>query len=191
MDINVNLNSIKNSIDLSRKNDNYFFIIDGNIFSIQSINTILNIKKEDNIFRFCNNSSFSFSYNDGCFSEMINVIYQHENYRCFNYVKNCKLISDEALNELWNKSFNIYEKKHGNSIISKQVYNYNEVDEIFYNEILLFISSKINENDKQSTIDDFKSKYELYKNEKIELIENTEKAFIELFNTLTKKVLCK
>lgn len=159
--INVNIYDIFDALQNLNKNNKYL-LIKNNLFSINRIFTMINIKKQNL------NLSFNFSYDN------LNVEINTEliNDRCSSFIQNCQLISDEEAKSLLEKASNIYKKKiedetedlNIDHTLTERIFRAeNEIDNIFYNEVLVYISSKINENDKDSTKDDFISKYNLFK----------------------------
>lgn len=177
MNINVNKSILKEAISNLEKNNQYF-VIDNNLFSIKNINTLLkvNTEIETETYGGLNDfTCFNFIYNN----ENIKVTYIHEDTFCFNYVNLCKLITSEDVDILLEKSRNIIKEKY------HPVPPIREVDKIFYNEALVFMASKINEDDKNNVTDDFSSKFELYKEK-----QNAEIAeIIELMNKLYNMLL--
>jgi hypothetical protein len=95
----------------------------------------------------------------------------------------CKLISSNDVSALLEKSIKISSEKYKSY---GKLCPPRDIDEIFKNEVLIFISSKINENDKDITTDDFISKYELFKEkqnaETTETIELMKKLYDMLLN---------
>lgn len=184
MEILINLNDINESITQIKKNSKYFVIKD-NLFSMDKIITLKKPEKKENVY---NHTSFEFSYNDGCKNDIIKVIYMHEDISCYSFVKTCKIISENEINQIYDNASKIAEEKVVNrinkeilSIFDKEC----DIDNIFYNEVLVYISSKINENDKSDLKDDFISKYEMYKEKKQAIIDETNEAI----NKLYKKII--
>lgn len=178
MNIEVNKEILKDAI-LNLEKNSKFFVINENLFSINKINTLLKLTSNYETFEngLFDETKFQFEYDN----DKIIVNYVHEDTTCEKYISLCKLISDDEINTLLEKSHKIVNEKYKGSTIP----SIREVDEIFRNEVLVFISSKINEVDKNSATDDFISKYDLFK-EKQELeIRET----IDLMNKLYKMLL--
>lgn len=174
MDILVKLNDVEESLKQLETNNKYFIIKD-NLFSMDKIVTLKS--PNDKIGSICTTSKFEFSYNDGCTNEVISIEYVHENTDCISFVRTCKIISESEIDLIFEKAKNIISERRDKSELIKS----DEIDNIFYNEVLVYISSKINETDKSDLKDDFISKYEMYKEKKQTIINNTKEAINNLY----------
>lgn len=180
--INVNVKDIEDSINNLDKN-NKFFVIKGNLFTIDKILTLKAVKDEtENIDHVAfDNTYLEFSYADECNNESIRISYDHEDYSCISFVKNCKNISENEISQIMEKSIKIASEKfkYTGYLLTKA-----NIDSVFFNEVLVYISSKINENDKSDLKDDFISKYELYKNHQMAKISETKNMLNKLHDML-------
>ena len=174
MDIFVELNDIEESLKQLETNHKYFIIKD-NLFSMDKIVTLKS--PNDKTGSICTPSKIEFSYNDGCINEVVNIEYVHENTDCISFVRTCKIISENEIDLIFEKAKNIISERRDKSELIKS----DEIDNIFYNEVLVYISSKINETDKSDLKDDFISKYEMYKEKKQTIINNTKEAINNLY----------
>lgn len=178
MNIEVNKEILKEAI-LNLEKNSKFFVINENLFSIDKINTLLKLTSNYETFKngLFDETKFQFEYGN----DKIIINYFHEDTSCQKYTSLCKLISEDEIKTLAEKSYKIVNEKYKGSTIP----SLREVDEIFRNEVLVFISSKINEVDKNSATDDFISKYDLFK----EKLEFEIKETIDLMNKLYKMLL--
>ena len=174
MNIVVDLDDINTSLIQLERNKNYL-LIKNNLFSMDKILTLE--KPKDDLSVPFHETLFSFSYNDGCKNDIIYVCYMHEETDCISFVKTCKIISENEMNQIIEKATKIAIEKNNH----KQLDISNDIDNIFYNEVLVYISSKINENDKPDLKDDFISKFEMFKEKKQAIIDNTKEAINNLY----------
>ena len=191
MKINVNEKILRDAIE-SLKNNNKFFVIDNNLFSIENIDTMLKVKTCNDTYNtgLYDRSAFMFTYNrpfiKNEYINCIKLVYTHEEDTCISFVKLCKFISDDEINAILKKSSSISLEKSNFMKGMTKLPCLREDDEIFYNEVLVYISSKINENDKSLTTDDFTSKFELYKEKQQAKNQETIKLMNELYEALLK-----
>lgn len=177
MNILVNLDKINDSIAQIEKNNQYL-IINNNLFSMNKIITLKT--PEDNLSLPFRETSFEFSYNDGCKNDIIKVRYFHEKTDCISFVKTCKVISENEVDQIIEKATKIAIEKNNHKDLDLS----NDIDNIFYNEVLVYISSKINENDKSDLKDDFISKFEMFKEKRETIINNTKEAINNLYSKI-------
>ena len=183
MDIYVNLKDLEDCIENLNSNEK-FLVIKDNLFSMDKIITMKS-PEEDDESPFIN-TNFELSYDDCCKKDVIKISYFHEDDNCITFVKNCQLISEADCKQIWERALRIVHEKNKEfpKSCTLQI-DQKEVDNIFYNEVLVFISSKINENDKSDLKDDFISKYELFKEKKQDLTKKT----IDTINILYNKIV--
>ena len=184
MEISVNLKDVEDCLESLNSNKKYLIIKD-NLFSMDKIITMkAPLVNDESLFT---NTSFQLSYDDCCNKDVIKISYIHEDDDCVTFVSKCQFISDTECNQLWDRAMEIANEKRkelpfsGGSLLLNQ----KEVDNIFYNEVLVYISSKINENDKSNLKDDFISKFELFKEKKQALTKKT----IDTINILYNKII--
>lgn len=183
MIIHVNKEILQNAISNLEKNKQYI-VIDKNMFSIKNIDTLLNIKTEygthmqNGLYDY---SKFIFKYSN----ENIEISYRHASSLCQNFVEVSKIISDNEVSTLMEKSFNIALDRNLETRVPGFT-TVREIDEIFYNEVLIYIASKINENDKDRTTDDFTSKFNLFKEKQEKEIQETCDLMNKLYDMLLK-----
>ena len=183
MEITVNLKDVEDCVESLNSNKKYL-IIKNNFFSMDKIITLKAPRVNDE--SLFTNTSFELSYDDCCNKDVIKIIYMHEDTDCVTFVDTCQLISDSERNQLWDHAMEIANEKRKELPFSggSLLLNKKEVDNIFYNEVLVYISSKINENDKSNLKDDFISKFELFKEKKQAIIKKTTDAINILYNKI-------
>lgn len=183
MIIHVNKETLQNAISNLEKNNQYI-VIDKNLFSIKNIDTLLNIKTEYGT----NMQNGLYDYNKFIFkylNENIEISYRHASSLCQDFVEVSKIISDNEVSTLMEKSFNIALDRNVETRMPGFT-TVREIDEIFYNEVLIYIASKINENDKDRTTDDFTSKFNLFKEKQEKEIQETCDLMNKLYDMLLK-----
>lgn len=179
MNIVINLDDVNTTLAQLEKNNNYL-LIKNNLFSMNKILTLEKTKDDLNVL--FHETSFNFSYNDGCKNDIIYISYMHEETGCISFVKTCKIISENEVNQILEKATKIALEKNNDNHEKLDISD--DIDNIFYNEVLVYISSKINENDKTNLKDDFISKYEMYKEKKQLIIDNTKTAINNLYDKI-------
>lgn len=184
MEISINLKDVEDCLESLNSNKKYI-LIKNNLFSMDKIITMkAPLVNDESIFT---NTSFELSYDDCCNKDVIKISYIHEDDDCVTFVDKCQFISEAERNQIWERAVEIANEKRKEMPFSgcSLYLNQKEIDNIFYNEVLVYISSKINENDKSNLKDDFISKFELFKEKKQALTKKT----IDTINILYNKII--
>lgn len=185
MIINVNESILKDAIENLKKNTK-FVVINNNLFSIENIDTMINVKTNEETYLngLHDETRFLFTYkNSSLKNNVVKIVFPHEDTTCTSFVELCKFISEDEADKILLKADEIASEKCKTLHRTPSV---RETDEIFYNEVLIYISSKINENDKVGTTDDFTSKFEMYKEKQQEKNDATIALMKEFYDLILK-----
>lgn len=176
IEICLNESFLNNAIKQLERNEKYL-ILGSNLFSVENIISCFEIVNDENLSSFEDPKYcyFRFSYNDGIVKQMFKVKVIFEGEGVYSFLKTSTFMDESQLTTLVKKVYDLGK--------SDEV-NLKALDDILYNEALIFVTSAINNNECKNVRDDFESKYKIFNEKQIEINLNRETLVKNLFEKL-------
>lgn len=180
LELYLTADELKETLELYNSTNSNYISLDGNLFDINKIVTIL---KPDHVKLDSHDKiTLKFSYNDPSMKSVISVSFIEHDNSVFKFLEISKLISDSQISIIKCK---IEELQIPNSNADHTAFK-DKINDIAFNEALIFMTNGINDEDCEAVKNDFLSRYENWRSQIEEINTTGINSIFEIYKILYK-----